>query len=118
MSETSGANKKPKPVNQHVRTFREGAVAANVFARQAPGGFEYLDFSLSRAWKSANGKEGYSQNFFASNRAAILTVIRQPSASRIGQKWIRATFLLPDSQAANSTELRYARPPRGQTHHA
>ena len=77
MSETSGANKKPKPVNQHVRTFREGAVAANVFARQAPGGFEYLDFSLSRAWKSANGKEGYSQNFFAGNRAAILNVISQ-----------------------------------------
>ena len=67
--------KKTKAVNKYIKTFRAGAVAANVFARQAPGGFEYYDFNLSRAWKSANGKEGYSQGFFANNREAPKEVV-------------------------------------------
>jgi hypothetical protein len=77
MSETNGTGKKAKAVNKYVKTFRAGAVAANVFARQASGGFEYFDFSLSRAWKSANGKEGYSQGFFAANREALKEVVDQ-----------------------------------------
>ena len=77
MSETNGTSKKAKAVNKYVKTFRAGAVAANVFARQASGGFEYFDFSLSRAWKSASGKEGYSQGFFTANREALKEVVDQ-----------------------------------------
>lgn len=78
MTETN-AVKKSRPANQssnsYVKTFRQGAVAANVFCRTAPGGLEYLDFSLSRAWKTNADKEGYSQRFFAKNREAMKTVI-------------------------------------------
>ena len=77
MSDTNGTKKKTEKTNHYVKTFRSGAVAANVFVRQAPGGFEYLDFSLSRAWKTASGKEGYSQNFFAKSREALCAVIDQ-----------------------------------------
>lgn len=76
MSETNG-DKSKKKTSKYVKTFRNGAVAANVFARQAPGGFDYLDFGLSRAWKTPNGKEGYSQNFFAKNQEALHEVIDQ-----------------------------------------
>ena len=76
MSETNG-DKSKKKTNKYVKTFRNGAVAANVFSRQAPGGFEYLDFGLSRAWKTTNGKEGYSQSFFAKNQEALHEVIDQ-----------------------------------------
>lgn len=56
--------------------FREGAVAASVWSRRSSAGQIYLDFSLSRSWKSKSGdKEGYSQNFFESNEAAVLKVV-------------------------------------------
>jgi hypothetical protein len=77
MSEPNETKKTVKKTNNYVKTFRCGAVAANIFVRQAPGGFEYLDFSLSRAWKTANGKEGYSQNFFAKSREPLHAVIDQ-----------------------------------------
>ena len=78
MTESNGsAKKKSKTNNNYVRTFRHGAVAANVFKRTAPGGFEYLDFSISRAWKIPNGKEGYSTNFFEKNREALHAVVDQ-----------------------------------------
>ena len=77
MKEEKTQTKKPSKTNTYVRTFREGAVAANVFQRTAPGGFEYLDFSISRAWTTPGGKEGYSQNFFSRNREAIQAVVDQ-----------------------------------------
>ena len=78
MTESNGsAKKKSKTNNNYVRTFRHGAVASNVFKRTAPGGFEYLDFSISRAWKIPNGKEGYSMNFFEKNREALHAVVDQ-----------------------------------------
>ena len=70
MTETNGTKKK-KASDNYVTTFREGAVGANVFRRTAQGGFEYLDFAISRAWKTAGGKEGYSSLFFSTNRDAI-----------------------------------------------
>ncbi len=80
MSENGTKQKKSDKTDNYVTTCRAGAVAANVFRRTAPGGFEYLDFSLSRAWKTANGKEGYSQNFFAKNSDAIHTVVDEACA--------------------------------------
>ena len=77
MTESNGSAKKTKTNNNYVRTFRDGAIAANIFRRTAPGGFEYLDFSISRAWKTTNGKEGYSANFFDNNRDAIHNVVDQ-----------------------------------------
>lgn len=77
MSEINESKSKKKDTSKYVKTFRNGAIAANVFARLAPGGFEYLDFGLSRAWKTTNGKDGYSQNFFAKNQDALHEVIDQ-----------------------------------------
>ena len=70
MTETNGTKKK-KGSDNYVTTFREGAVAASVFRRTAQGGFEYLDFAISRAWKTSGGKEGYSSQFFSTNREGI-----------------------------------------------
>jgi hypothetical protein len=59
---------KKTPNTKPVKTVRHGAVAASIWRRQAPSGFEYFDFSLSRSWKTqSTGREGYSPNFFASN---------------------------------------------------
>ena len=59
-----------------VQTIREGAVAASIWLRQSPTGSMYFDFSLSRSWKSVSTeKAGYSRNYFARNRAAILSVV-------------------------------------------
>lgn len=70
--------KKQRPVE----TFREGAVAAHVWNRQTPTGFEYLEFSLSRSWKlKSSEKEGYSNHFFEQNQAALATVIAQAADS-------------------------------------
>jgi hypothetical protein len=77
MTENNGAKKKNEKPNNYVKTFRRGSIAANVFLRTAPGGFEYLDFCLSRAWKSTAEKEGYSQNFFSRNQRALHDVIDQ-----------------------------------------
>ena len=63
---------------QRVITIREGAVAATIWRRQSSAGMEYLDFSLSRSWKSKNGeKEGYSHNFFEANEKALVQVINK-----------------------------------------
>ena len=61
---------------QPLKTIREGAVAASIWSRQSSTGHDYLEFSLSRSWKSKSGdKEGYSQNFFENNEEAIVQVI-------------------------------------------
>lgn len=74
--------------------FRRGAIAASVWKRQAPSGFEYFDFSLSRAWKAkSSGREGYSLNFFGDNQGDLAVVIQQASG------WIA------DQQAAEQQEI-------------
>ena len=61
-----------------VKVFRVGAIAASVWKRQTPTGFEYLDFSLSRSWKLKSGeKEGYSTSFFHNNEAALVEVVKE-----------------------------------------
>lgn len=76
MTESKSAKKQAK--QNLVETIREGAVAASIWRRQTPTGFEYLDFSISRSWKMKSGeKEGYSQNFFERNEDALSEVIRR-----------------------------------------
>lgn len=74
----------PQPKSQKrnqqkpVKVFRAGAIAASVWKRQTPTGFEYLDFSLSRSWKLKSGeKEGYSTSFFHNNEAALVEVVKE-----------------------------------------
>ena len=68
--------KSPSESRKPVKTFREGAVGASVWMKQSNTGLIYYDFSLSRSWKSfASGKEGYSSNFFDSNREEIQAVV-------------------------------------------
>ena len=57
----SNQQPKPKPATGRtrqsaVKVIRRGAVAASIWRRQTPTGFEYLDFSLSRSWKLKSGK--------------------------------------------------------------
>lgn len=75
----SEANK--KVTMKPTKTVRRGAIAASIWKRQAPSGFEYYDFSLSRSWKSkSSGKEGYSPNFFIENEEAISAVVRDAAS--------------------------------------
>jgi hypothetical protein len=69
----------PRPSDQKpLKVLRVGAIAASVWRRQTPTGFEYLDFSLSRSWRPKNGeREGYSQSFFEHNEEALFEVISQ-----------------------------------------
>lgn len=62
---------------QHpIKTIRQGAIAANIWERQTPTGYGYLDFSISRSWKLKDGqREGYSSSFFETNEVALLEVI-------------------------------------------
>lgn len=77
MSENSKKKSSVKPV----KTIRHGAIAASIWKRQAPSGFEYYDFSLSRSWKTqSTGREGYSPNFFAGNIAELQTVIQEAAS--------------------------------------
>ena len=78
---TEGKTAKKKSTQKPLKTFRVGAIAANVWQRQTPTGFEYLDFSLSRSWKLKSGeKEGYSTSFFHNNEDALIEVIEQATA--------------------------------------
>lgn len=78
MSERDKSNSKSRPQQRPVKVIRVGAVAASIWRRQTPTGYEYLDFSLSRSWKLKSGeREGYSQNFFESNEEAIFDVVEQ-----------------------------------------
>ena len=71
----------PYSNQQPVITIREGAVAASVWRRQSSAGMEYLEFSLSRSWKSKSGeKEGYSHNFFDANEKALVEVVIKASS--------------------------------------
>ncbi len=67
-------------VAQPLKVFRRGAIAASVWPRQTSTGYRYLEFSLSRSWKTKSGdKEGYSQNYFESNEDALFEVIQEAS---------------------------------------
>lgn len=82
MSSTKTNGKEQATKNQDpVKVIREGAIAASIWRRQTPTGFEYLDFSLSRSWKMKTGeKEGYSQSFFERNEEALVQVIARACA--------------------------------------
>ena len=76
MSETT-----KKTAEKPAKTVRRGAIAASIWKRMAPSGFEYYDFSLSRSWKSkTSGKEGYSPNFFSGNETEIMEVVQEASS--------------------------------------
>jgi hypothetical protein len=64
-----------------VHVVRRGAIAASIWRRQAPSGFPYYDFSLSRSWKSlSTNKTGYSRNFFAEHAQELGEVIQETTA--------------------------------------
>jgi hypothetical protein len=78
MSNTKSKEKEENGKQDPVKTIRNGAIAASIWKRQTPTGFEYLDFSLSRSWKMKSGeKQGYSQSFFEKNEEALVDVISQ-----------------------------------------
>ena len=82
-------------------TIRRGAVAASIWKRQAPSGFEYFDFSLSRAWKAkSSGRDGYSPNFFFDNGEQLGEVIKEASI------WIaeRQAFLQAGNLSHNGAD--------------
>ena len=90
---------KEKPQTKPEITIRRGAVAASIWKRQAPSGFEYFDFSLSRAWKAkSSGRDGYSPNFFYDNGEQLGEVIKEASI------WIaeRQAFLQSDNLSRDS----------------
>jgi len=72
---------------QPVKVVRRGAIAASVWRRQAPSGYPYYDFSLSRSWKSlSTDKMGYSKKFFADHVKQLEEVIQETAAWIDAQK--------------------------------
>ena len=68
-----------------IHVIREGAISASIYRRQSPSGYAYLDFSLTRSWKTqSSGKTGCSTNYFAINRQDLVTAIDRAAA------WIAA----------------------------
>lgn len=75
------SDSKKKLTAKPIKTIRRGAIAASIWKRQAPSGFEYYDFSLSRSWKTqSTGREGYSPNFFAGNIEELHATIAEASS--------------------------------------
>ena len=73
--------KTKKSQQQPAKIIRHGSIAASIWKRQAPSGFEYYDFSLSRSWKSqTTDREGYSPNFFSRNEDELKQTISEASA--------------------------------------
>jgi len=72
----------PKRESHYLKTIRSKAcpaVAANIFRRKAPDGSLYLDFEISRAWKSGE-REGYSSRFFAQHCEGIIEAAENATA--------------------------------------
>lgn len=75
-----------------IHTIREGAVAASIWRRMSPAGYEYFDFSLCRSWKSlSSGGTGNSRNFFSRNQVELTKVVEEAC------RWIAAHELEQDS---------------------
>ncbi len=65
-----------KRESNYVTTVRSEAcpaIAANIFRRTSQDGHTYLDYEISRSWKTAS-REGYSTRFYARNRDGIKEV--------------------------------------------
>src|SRR5690606_36223082 len=78
---------KKKANTKPVKTVRHGAIAATIWKRQPPSGFEYSDFSLSRSRKTqSTGREGYSPNFFASNLNDLQATVSEAASWIAGQQ--------------------------------
>ncbi len=87
---------------QHpIKTIRNGAIAANIWERQTPTGYGYLDFSISRSWKLKDGqREGYSSSFFETNETALVEVITK-AAEFIRAHSVNASLANGESKPKN-----------------
>lgn len=87
LKEKKDRNGNAEEPKQPVKVVRRGALAASIWRRQAPSGYPYYDFSLSRSWKSmSTEKTGYSKNFFAEHAQELSEVIAETAAWIIAQK--------------------------------
>ena len=92
---------------QPLKTIREGALAASIWNRKSAVGNEYLEFSLSRSWKSKDGdKEGYSQNFFETNEKALVHVVVK--ACHFIRAWQTELNVTAQNNALTGDELELA----------
>lgn len=97
------SDSKKKTAAKPVKTIRHGAVAASIWKRQAPSGFEYYDFSLSRSWKTqSTGREGYSPNFFAGNVEELQVTIAE-AASWIACQQASMLATAPEGEQVSSS---------------
>lgn len=77
--------KKVTAAEMPIHTIREGSVAASIWRRMSPAGYEYFDFSLGRSWKSlSSGGTGNSRNFFSRNQSELIKVVQEAC------RWIAA----------------------------
>lgn len=63
-----------------IHVIRDGGIAASIWEKTTAHGMTFLEFTLSRSWKSKNGNTGYSQAYFVRNEAALLNVVTQAAA--------------------------------------
>lgn len=76
------SDEKSKPVHVIV----QGPLIASIHRRQSPSGFLYFAYSIKRSYRSlTSGKEAYSSDFFAENRADLLAVTSEATLWIAGQ---------------------------------
>ncbi len=60
--------------------IRRGEISATIFVRQAPTGYLYRTYSLSRCWQSvANGRPQQGSSFFDGNEDDLVATIKAAS---------------------------------------
>ena len=85
---------KTKKESSYVYTIRskvDPAIAANIFRRATQDGHTYLDYELSRAWKTEK-REGYSNRFYVRNCEGLIEVIQRAT------EWIEQNPQAADSE--------------------
>jgi len=83
-----------KKETNYVHTIRskvDPAVAANIFRRATQDSHTYLDYELSRAWKTKK-REGYSSRFYTRNCEGLVEVIQRAT------EWIAQNPQAADSE--------------------
>ncbi len=88
-----------------IRSKVDPAIAANIFRRATQDGHTYLDYELSRAWKTEK-REGYSNRFYVRNCEGLTEVIQRatewieqnPQAADAGGEYMPSAAAIAQAQ--------------------
>lgn len=81
MTPTAKPAMKQRTPAKVIRDETDRAIAASIWQREGQEGIPYFTYTISRSFKSKNSaKEGYSNDFYGRNAAAIGNVAKKAEA--------------------------------------